>query len=125
MRLFDGEAVRFLLAGAFNTAATYVIYLAALQLMPYRYAYSGAYAAGIVLGYAVNTWFVFRSRWRWKRLLAYPLVYLLQYAAGLLCLTVLVERHWARKEIAPLLVVAITLPLTFFASRYLIKEKAR
>lgn len=123
MKSFSAEALRFLLAGAFNTAATYVIYLAALQLMPYRYAYTGAYAAGIVLGYAVNTYFVFRAPWRWKRLLAYPLVYVLQYCLGLLCLTVLVERHWASKELAPLLVVAITLPLTFVASRYLIKGK--
>lgn len=125
MKSFNGEALRFLLAGAFNTAVTYVIYLAALQVMPYRFAYTGAYAAGIVLGYAVNTYFVFRANWSWKRMLAYPLVYLMQYGLGLLCLTVLVERHWVGQQLAPLLVVLITLPLTFLASRYLIKGKTR
>lgn len=123
MKSFRGEALRFLLAGAFNTAVTYVVYLAALQVMPYRFAYTGAYAAGLVLGYAVNTYFVFRARWSWKKMLAYPLVYVMQYGLGLLCLTVLVERQWASKEWAPLLVVVLTLPLTFLASRYLIKEK--
>ncbi len=123
MKSFNGEALRFLLAGAFNTAATYGIYLLALQMVPYRVAYTGAYAIGIVLGYAVNTVFVFRAPWRWKRMLAYPLVYVLQYGVGLLCLTLLVERGWVSDKIAPLLVVVITLPLTFLASRYLIKGK--
>lgn len=123
MKSFNGEALRFLLAGAFNTAATYGIYLLALQVAPYRVAYTGAYAIGIVLGYAVNTVFVFRAPWSWKRMLAYPLVYVLQYGVGLLCLTLLVERGWVSDEIAPLLVVVITLPLTFLASRYLIKGK--
>jgi len=125
MRSFSGEALRFLLAGGFNTAATYVIYLAALQVVPYRVAYTGAYAIGIVLGYAVNTFFVFRARWSWKRMLAYPLVYLVQYGIGLLCLTLLVEQQWVRKELAPLIVVVITLPLTFLGTRYLIKGKSR
>jgi len=123
MKSSSGEALRFLLAGAFNTAATYVLYLLALQVVPYRVAYTGAYAVGIVLGYAINTVFVFRAPWRWKRMLAYPLVYVLQYGVGMVCLTLLVERRWVSAEIAPLVVVVITLPLTFLASRYLIKGK--
>ena len=123
MKSSRGEALRFLLAGAFNTAATYGLYLLALQVMPYRVAYTATYAIGIVLGYAVNTLFVFRAPWSWKRMLAYPLVYVLQYGVGLLCLTLLVERGWVSDRIAPLLVVVVTLPLTFVASRYLIKGK--
>ncbi|MDQ3523958.1 MAG: GtrA family protein [Chloroflexota bacterium] len=123
MKSFSAEALRFLLVGAFNTAATYLLYLAALQVMPYRLAYTGAYAAGIVLSYALNTWFVFRAPWSWKRLMAYPLVYLLQYGLGLLFLSLLVERGWVSQELAPLAVVVITLPLTFLATRYLIKGK--
>lgn len=125
MRFFRGEALRFLLAGAFNTGATYLVYLGALQVLPYRYAYSAAYASGIVIGYTVNTLFVFHEPWRWRRLLAFPLVYLLQYLLGLALLWLLVENSIASKEIAPLLVVAITLPLTFIASRRLIKGRPR
>lgn len=125
MKSCSGEALRFLLAGAFNTAATYLIYLGALQLLPYRYAYSAAYAIGIVIGYTVNTMYVFHEPWRWQRLIAYPLVYVLQYLVGLVLLSLLVENGVTSKELAPLLVVAITLPLTFFASRHLIKGKPR
>ena len=125
MRFSSSEALRFLIAGAVNAAATYAIYLVALQFLPYRIAYSTAYAIGILLAYAVNTSFVFRARWSWKRMLAYPLVYLLQYAIGLACLTFLVEGGWVGKEIAPLVVVVLTLPITFIASRYLIKGKGQ
>lgn len=124
MKSFSGEALRFLLAGALNTAVTYAIYLLALQVLPYRAAYTLAYALGIVLGYALTTWFVFRAAWSWKRMLAYPMVYLLQYGLGVLFLTVLVERQWVSKELAPLLVVVVTLPVTFIASRLLIKGKS-
>ena len=124
MKSFSGEALRFLLAGALNTGVTYLIYLLALQVLPYRAAYTLAYALGIVLGYALTTWFVFRAPWSWKRMLAYPMVYLLQYGLGVLFLTVLVERQWVGKELAPLIVVVVTLPVTFIASRLLIKGKS-
>jgi putative flippase GtrA len=52
-------------------------------------------------------------------------VYVLQYLAGLAALWLLVENGLASKEIAPLLVIVVTLPLTFAASRFLIKGKPR
>lgn len=121
MKSFSGEALRFLLAGTANTAITYGIYLLGLLVLPYRVAYTLAYALGIVLGYALNTWFVFRAPFSWRRMLAYPMVYLLQYGLGILCLSVLVERQWVSKQLAPLIVVVVTLPVTFLASRLLIK----
>jgi len=124
MRFSSGEPLRFLLAGGFNTAATYLVYLGALQVLPYRVAYTVSFAVGIVVGYAVSTWFVFNAPWSWRKMLAYPLVYLMQYGVGLLVLSLLVERGWVDKRLAPLLVVVVTLPLTFVTSRYLIKGKA-
>jgi putative flippase GtrA len=125
MKSCSGEVLRFLLAGAFNTVATYLLYLGALQLVPYQHAYTAAFAIGIVLGYTINTRYVFHEPWRWRRLLAYPLVYVLQYLAGLAALWLLVENGLASKEIAPLLVIVVTIPLTFAASRFLIKGKPR
>ncbi len=125
MKSFSGEALRFLLAGAANTAITYGIYLLGLLVLPYRAAYTLAYALGIVLGYALNTWFVFRARFSGRRMLAYPMVYLLQFGLGILCLTILVERQWVNKQLAPLIVVVVTLPATFLASRLLIKGTSK
>lgn len=123
MRFFEHETVRFLMAGATNTVVTYVIYLLLLHVLPYRLAYSATFLLGIVLGYTLNTRYVFRAAWQWKRLAAYPLVYVVQYALGVLLLTVLVERDLANEQIAPLVVVVVSLPIVFVMSRLVIKVR--
>ena len=116
------EVLRFLVAGAVNTGVGYLVYLALLLVVPYAVAYSLSYAFGIVLSYALNTWFVFRQPWDWRKLAAFPLVYALQYLVGLATLTLLVEAGLASRELAPLVVIAITVPLTYFASRFVIRR---
>lgn len=117
------EVVRFLVVGVINTLVGYLLYLAALTVLPYRVAYTAAYALAILSSYALNTYFVFRARWDWRRLLAFPLVYLTQYAASLACLSLLVERLSISEKIAPLVVVLVIIPITYFASRYVLKRK--
>lgn len=123
MKLLRTEVMRFLVAGAINTLVGYLLYVLALQLLPYRLAYTVAYALGVVVAYTLNTYFVFHTRWHWRSLMAFPLVYLLQYAVGLVALAVLVERLAVPAMVAPLLVVIITIPLTFVASRFVIKGR--
>lgn len=124
MKFFDSEPARFLVAGAINTALGYLLYVAALQVLTYPVAYTTSYVFGIFVSYALSTWFVFRKRWDWKRLVAFPLVYLLQYAFGLGLLFLFVERMGLPQVYAPLLVVVFTIPATFFASRFIIKGGA-
>lgn len=125
MKSFSAEGARFLVVGAINTGLGYLIYLAALVLFSYPIAYTISYLIGVVISYGLNTWFVFRARWSWRRLAAYPLVYALQFALGLGLLFVLVEVFGLSAAVAPLLVVAATIPVTFFASRLVIKGRSR
>ena len=122
--LVHTEVFRFLVVGAINTLVGYLLYLAALTVLPYTVAYTAAYALAILSSYALNTYFVFRARWDWRRLLAFPLVYLIQYAASLAFLSLLVERLSVSEKIAPLLVVVVIVPITFFASRYVLKGRS-
>lgn len=118
------EAIRFILAGAVNTMLGYGLYLAFLRFLPYFAAYSASYVIGVVASYSLNTWFVFREPWRWRRLAAYPVVYVVQYLIGIALLGALVQYLRLPVELAPLLVVAFTLPVTFVLSRYIIKGKS-
>lgn len=118
-----GDKLRFLVAGVANTGLTYVVYLALLAAAPYRVAYTGSYAAGIVLSYALNTFYVFREPWSWKKLAAFPLVYVVQYLVGLVVVSLLVEVAGVPTTIAPLAAVLITLPTTYLASRAIIKAR--
>lgn len=123
MKFLDYEAPRFLVVGALNTGAGYLIYLGALQVVPYKSAYSISYVFGILASYFLNTRFVFREPWSWRKLASFPAVYVVQYFLGLGFLAILVGYLGVWEVIAPLLVVIATLPVTFVLSRYVIKWK--
>jgi len=115
-----GEIIRFLLSGASTTIVSYAIYLVLLQWMPYVFAYSIAYVAGIVWSYFANTLFVFRRAPSVTRAALFPLVYLAQYVVGTLLLILLVDVLGFSKTLAPLAVIVLTLPLTYVLSRHVI-----
>jgi putative flippase GtrA len=115
------EAARFIIAGVINTLLGYALYRLLLLMIPYAVAYTASYVLGIVASYSLNTWFVFRKPWQWKTLGVYPLVYAVQYASGILLLSLLIEHAHIPSEYAPLVVIVATLPVTFLLSRYLIK----
>lgn len=114
---------RFVIAGALNTGLTYVLYLALLQFMPYGAAYSVTYLAGMALGYALNAYLVFKARPTAKSAAMYPFVYVLNYLLGLCLLYALVEIVAVPREIAPLLVVAVTLPVMYLLMAFVFHRK--
>lgn len=124
-RFFDPEFARFLVVGAVNTGGGYLIYLGLLQLLPYGAAYSIAFALGILISYLLNTAFVFRTSFSLRKLLQFPLVYLVQYLLGICLLFTLVELLSVPAYIAPLIVVAATIPVTFILSRKIIKRASQ
>ncbi|MHA6197613.1 GtrA family protein [Pseudomonas wadenswilerensis] len=116
-RLTHHPAIRFLLSGGFNTAVTYALYLALLDVLPYRASYTIAFVSGIVLAYVLNRTFVFRSHRGLQSVLWMPLMYLLQYLAGLFIVWIWVEKLGWQAGLAPLAAILITLPLNFAISR--------
>ncbi len=115
--------LRFLLSGGFNTVATYGIYLALFRMLDYRVAYTIAYAVGILLSYVINWLFVFRMHRGWSSVLLFPFVYLAQYLAGLAVVWAWVDHLGLTKALAPLLAIAITIPLTYALSRLVFTKK--
>jgi putative flippase GtrA len=114
------EFLRFLIVGAVNTLVTYLIYVALLFVMTYPVAYTVTYAVGILISYCLNAQLVFKQKLRLSVALLYPIVYLLQYLLGLALLFVLVEMAHLSAFIAPLCTIFVTVPVTYFASRYVI-----
>lgn len=108
---------RFLLSGAANTLATYLLYLLLLDALGHRLAYSAAFVTGIGLAYGLNRVFVFESHAGWRSVVAMPLIYLLQYGLGLAIVEAWVAwLQWPR-PLAPLAAIVATLPLTYLFTR--------
>lgn len=118
------EFVRFLVGGFFNTAFSYAIYLAILPVTDPFVAYTSAFVCGILSGYAINTFFVFRSQWSWKRLCAFPLVHAVNYVLGAAILWLAIGPLGVDKRLAPLLSIAMTIPVNFLLTKLIIKRRA-
>lgn len=118
------QLFRFLLGGAFNTGATLALYWALLHVTGYQAAYLVSYCAGIILSYALNTRFVFEARHTWRKFFTFPLIYLVVYALGALTLKFVVDILSLSPVIAPVISIAVTLPVSFVLTRLLLQPKA-
>ncbi|SDQ88794.1 GtrA family protein [Pseudoxanthomonas sp. CF125] len=118
------QGLRFLLGGGANTILSYCIYWLLLQWLPYGVAFTASYALTMFSGFAINTYFVFGSRWSWHRFAAFPLVHLVNYLAGLAVITAWVRLMGFSEQLAPVAATVVTLPLNFTLTRLLIRPKA-
>lgn len=120
-----GQFTRYVVAGAINTAVTYVLLVALMRVVEYRLAYSIAYVAGIATGCWLQCRFVFRVPLDWRNAIRFPAVYAIQYLMGLLLLWVLVAAAGMRREWAALVVIMVNVPVGFLAMRFLLQPRAR
>jgi putative flippase GtrA len=113
------------LGGGVNTLLTYGLYLAFNLIMAYPIAYSASYVIGIVLSFFYNSLVVFHSPLSFKKFALFPVVYLVQYLLSLGLLTVFVQLFMVSETLAPIFVLAISLPVTYLLSRLILKGKDR
>lgn len=119
---FSSEFLRFLAVGMTNTLLGYVIYLIFNSFIHYTYAYSFSYVIGIVISFVLNTRFVFSTKPSIKKFIKFPLVYVFQYLFGITMMILFVEKMYISAEIAPILIVFLSVPITFFLSRLVLKN---
>lgn len=109
--------LRFIISGGLNTIVTYALYLGLLIVLPYHLSYTVAYLSGIGMAYALNRFFVFEGHKGLQSVVALPFIYMAQYLLGIALMWVCVERFGITEAVAPLLVIGLSLPLTYFLSR--------
>src|SRR5689334_23236061 len=123
MTILNKEFFRFLLMGVINTVATYAIYFFSMTFLSYTLSYTLSYVIGIFISYYLNSKFVFKEKFSLAKAFRFPLVYVVQYILSILLLRFFVEIILINKSIAPILIVIITVPITFLLSRVIIKER--
>lgn len=125
MKFINREFIRFVFFGGVNTLLGYFIYVILLIFLSYKVSFTIAYVSSIFISYYLNSKFVFNREVSLKKALIYPSVYLIQYLTCMLLLHIFVEILNLSKFIAPILVVLLTVPITYFLSRFIIKGLAR
>lgn len=119
MKYVESAIPRFVVAGVINTVVTWLAYLGLLRVLPYRGAFSLAFALGILAGYELNSRFVFQQPPSRYSRLRFPLVYVAQYAVGITIVSACVEYLSMSPGIAPLAALLVTTPLTYLVCRKL------
>ena len=125
MKYINQEFIRFVLFGGVNTLLGYLIYVVLLLFLNYKVSFTITYVSSIFISYYLNSKFVFYRKISLKKGLIYPSVYLVQYLTCMLLLHIFVEIINLSKFIAPILAVLLTVPVTFFLSRFIIKGLAK
>lgn len=123
MKFLNKEFLKFVISGVVNTAATYIMYLLLLLFMNYSIAYTVSYLSGIVISFYLNTIFVFKEKVTFVKFLKFPIVYVVQYLINLIMIFALVERLGLSAQLVPLIVIVITVPITYFISKKLLRGK--
>ncbi|MCT2195588.1 GtrA family protein [Paenibacillus sp. p3-SID1389] len=122
-RYLNSSFLKFVIVGGLNTAITYGAYLLLLLCFEYKISYSISYILGILFSYYFNTKFVFREKITLLKFLKFPVVYLAQYLINVVILHILVEYINMPAEIVPLIVIVVSLPITYLLSKFIIKGK--
>src|SRR4051812_22470710 len=104
--------LRFLGVGAVNTGLTFLLYQALLFLFPYPIAFSISFAASVAFGAYMNSRMVFRSSLTIPSAGRFLAVCLVNYGLSVLLVTSLIEKVGVHERIAPVLAVAVMLPLS-------------
>lgn len=124
MKSIKGEALRFLIAGGVNTVLTYLIYLAFLNVVSYVLAFTLSFIMGIVIAFVIYSLFVFKTPFVWRKMIQYPILYVLQYGGGLVLLAVLVEYMGLDERVAPIINVILLTPITFGLNKWFLTKRA-
>jgi putative flippase GtrA len=137
LALWQREIVRYLVGGGVNTVLVYIIYLLLLFVTTWQVANTVSYIIGVFSAYYINARYVFRQPLRWNKAVQFPLVYLLQYALTMALSALLIDvLHIGRlfpiqidgldvdAVVAPAIVTFVTIPVTFLATRLLLKPRS-
>ncbi len=118
------DALRFLIAGGLNTGLSYLVFLVALMVVSYQWAYAISWIFGLLLVviFYPSKVFVGSNNSRKKQLLV-VIQYLLVFAAGLGFLSLLVDYLAINAAIAAIVTMGFTMGLNFLLMRLLYRNK--
>ncbi|MCF8462917.1 MAG: GtrA family protein [Rickettsiaceae bacterium] len=118
MKTISNETWRFIFSGGLNTLTGYFLYLVLLSFSNYYIAYTISFLASILMAFFINSYYVFKVRILWGRLIQFQALYFLQYLIGLFFLYILILWFCVGQQIAPLVNAVLITPLSFIINKW-------
>ena len=119
------EIVAFLIVGLSNTVLTYVTYLGLLQLLDYRWAYTGAFIVGLLYTGLLNIRVTFAHHPTLVAWVVFAIYYSLYWIFSVALLHLLVDGLGIDERYAPLVLLPIVVPVNFVVTRLIVHRFAR
>jgi putative flippase GtrA len=114
------QVVRFGAVGGLNTAGYYGLYLLFGLAVPYLVAHVLAFVLSMVGSYFLNCYFTFRVKPSARTFALFPMTNVTNFVVQTVGLYVLVSGFGIDQRVAPLLVAAAAIPVTFLVARFLL-----
>lgn len=128
LSLFDkdtiGEVIRFGLVGAFATAFHYLIYWLLSKWINVNIAYTIGYATSFICNFFLTSFFTFKKKASLKRGLGFGGAHLFNYLFQMVLLNLFIFLG-LKKNLAPLPVYAIAIPVNFLMVRFVFKHDSK
>lgn len=118
-----GQFMRFLAVGVTNTLVGCAVYLLFVHYISHTLAYGLAFVAGTICAGVLHARVTFKVPLRQSSFLLTCLFYLISYLANAAVLEFTVVGFGVDKRLAILAVVAVSVPVTFMATRLIFKER--
>jgi putative flippase GtrA len=116
--------VRFVVVNVLNTLLYYLLYLLFLLVVPYVAANVLALGVAIVLAYSMNARYAFRVRMTGRSLVSFLITNLTTMGLRTVVVWLLVEIQLTGERVAPLVAVAVTLPVAFLLTKFVMTGPA-
>jgi len=111
------EGQRFIIIGIANFIFTYIIYLLVNIVTSYTVAFTASFGSGILFSAYLNSRFSFSTTLTAKRLTTFIVVCIINYIIGLQILKFAIENLNVDEVLAPILVIAVMVPISFIGTR--------
>ena len=115
----------FVIVGLVNTGGTYLLFLLVNLIAPYQAAFTVSFAAGVLFSAFANGIWVFERHPKPRDVLAYAAFYILNYLVRLYLLVLFVEDFAMAEFLAPLVVVAVMLPVSYLGANLILGDLVR
>lgn len=116
--------IKFGMVGVVNTGVYYGVYLLLYRFMPYVAAHLIGWTVSVVGSYLLNSWFTYKVRPTWIKLLLFPLSSIPNVLFTTFGVVLLVEVLHVSKELSPLIAGLCAIPFGYALAKLLLVGKS-